>query len=449
MGTQGASTVTAIDCKRDVVSAALWLARAFTEGRRLVVWAPGADDHAHHVAVEFVHPVLVGARTLPAVAITDLSQIRCGDALLSIGDASGATSDASPITANRTACVTNANIKKSTVSTTAKPNTNPTTAKPNTNPTTAKPNTNPTTAKPNTNPTTAKHDPVSTTPNTLTEVIPADLQIDADTGDVDVMATYHVLWELVQVALEHPGLVGAGSLSGDSTGFLYPFMDASTDDETSLREALTSSAQAKSVDSLNMITETLRDNRAAIVNAAESISATARREGRVYTMGNGGSASDAARLARLLGSVGVDTLSLGEDYAVVTAIANDVGVDQIFARQIDALASRGDVLVGCSTSGASPNLLAAFRTADAEGVTTVGFSGYGGESFAAESAVQHRLTVDSSSVHRIQEAQAALMAELCAAVTDRLGPDSALDPAATSPSRSEGPKQSKPEQAAP
>ena len=119
------------------------------------------------------------------------------------------------------------------------------------------------------------------------------------------------------------------------------------------------------------------------------------------------------RLARVLRSRDLPAESLCADYAVATALANDLGAERIFSRQLDAFARPGDVLVGCSTSGASRNLLAAFDQAAGMGLATVGLSGYGGGSFEGQGSVHHNLVVQSMSVHRIQEAQAALMSALC------------------------------------
>ena len=311
----------------------MWLARAFTAGRGLRVRAPGAPDHAHHVAVEFVHPVVAGTR--PLAAAVDAS----GDGAAVPTDATlaiGADGDA------------------------------------------------------------------------------ADLFISTDQSDTAIVRSYHVLWELVQVALEHPGLIGSAAVAGgDSTGFLYPFLDAAEADEASLRQSLRASADAKVRESEELAQQSLESNRAALAQAGTAIGHAAGSGGRVLTMGNGGSATDAARLARLLRARGIPAESLSADYAVATALANDLGAERIFSRQLDAFARPGDVLAGCSTSGASRNLLAAFDQAVGMGLATVGLSGYGGGAFEGQASVHHSLVVQSMSVHRIQEAQAALMSALC------------------------------------
>ena len=333
----------AIDCGRDPVEAAMWLAREFSAGRRLCVWAPGAPDHAHHVAVEFVHPVVAGTRPLAAsVAPSEAVAAVSGDAALVIGQP-GDSADGG---------------------------------------------------------------------------VAGDLFISGDQPDIAIVRSYHVLWELVQVALEHPGLVGsAAAAGGDSTGFLYPFLDAAEDDEASLRQSLRASAVAKVQESERLVQESLESNRAALTQAATAVGHAVGAGGRVLTMGNGGSATDAARLARLLRAQDLPSESLSADYAVATALANDLGAERIFSRQLDAFARSGDVLVGCSTSGASRNLLAAFDHAAGMGLTTVGLSGYGGGSFKGQESVHHNLVVQSMSVHRIQEAQAALMSVLCERVS--------------------------------
>lgn len=130
------------------------------------------------------------------------------------------------------------------------------------------------------------------------------------------------------------------------------------------------------------------------------------------TFGNGGSATDAAAFASALRGSGIGAVNLAEETAVVTAPANDVGVEHIFARQIAALGGPRDVAVGLSTSGGSTNVLAALHRANGDGLLTVGFVGYDGGAMATAGTVEHLLVVGSHSVHRIQEAQHALYTEL-------------------------------------
>ena len=123
------------------------------------------------------------------------------------------------------------------------------------------------------------------------------------------------------------------------------------------------------------------------------------------------------------GAPALAAYALSADVAVLSALANDVGVEAVFARQIAAHARPGDVAVGFSTSGNSPNLVAAFDRARRCGMVTVGFSGGGGGRLAEPGAVDHLFVVRSPSVHRIQEAQTTAchvlweltVAELCGA----------------------------------
>lgn len=372
---------TALDCASRPVDAALWLARAFTSGRALAVRAPGCEDHAHHVAVEFVHPVVAGARSLPAAAEGSFT-----------ASPTPSAPGSDPLETSAAARWCHLLI----------------------------------------GPPDGGH---------------FDLSISTDGGDAATMTGYHLLWELVQVALEHPGLVGGGPTGtdtshpdgdfdashpgsgnndggspggGDSTGFLYPFLDAAESDEASLREALEASAAAKRAESERLAAEAVAANRPALEAAASLVNGAVAAGRRVLVMGNGGSATDAARLVRLLRARGADAVSLAGDYAVISALANDLGAEAVFARQIEALGTGGDVLIGCSTSGASPNLLAAFKQAAAIGMRTIGISGYGGGAFASQAGIEVSLAVASDSVHRIQEAEAALIADLCHRIDRRV-----------------------------
>jgi D-sedoheptulose 7-phosphate isomerase len=134
--------------------------------------------------------------------------------------------------------------------------------------------------------------------------------------------------------------------------------------------------------------------------------------GTLFFCGNGGSAADAQHLAteyvvRYTASRRpLTALALSTDSSVLTAAGNDLGFEQIFARQVEALCRPGDVLVLHSTSGSSPNLVAAARAARAGGVATVAFLGQGGGPLASE--VDEALVVPSSETSQIQVLQLAL-----------------------------------------
>lgn len=125
-------------------------------------------------------------------------------------------------------------------------------------------------------------------------------------------------------------------------------------------------------------------------------------------LGNGGSAADAQHIAaELLGRFKRDrralpALALTTDSSTLTAIANDVGYERVFARQIEGLVCKGDVVWALSTSGNSPNVVAALHAARAQGATTIGFTGQTGGSMAASCDLV--LRVPHASSDRIQEA---------------------------------------------
>jgi D-sedoheptulose 7-phosphate isomerase len=149
-----------------------------------------------------------------------------------------------------------------------------------------------------------------------------------------------------------------------------------------------------------------------VARVAERFSAALRGGGTLFFCGNGGSAADAQHLAteyvvrytaerRPLAAV-----ALTADTSLLTAAGNDLGFEHVFARQVEALCRPGDVLVLHSTSGRSPNLLAAARAAHARGATTVAFLGRGGGPLAAE--VQEAVIVPSDDTSQIQVLHMAL-----------------------------------------
>jgi D-sedoheptulose 7-phosphate isomerase len=163
---------------------------------------------------------------------------------------------------------------------------------------------------------------------------------------------------------------------------------------------------------------------AAQAQAVEQIAALVRvalREGRtLFTCGNGGSAADAAHLSEeLVGRYrsnrrALPALCLSVDGAALTCIANDFGYEQVFARQLEALARPGDVLVCFSTSGNSANILAALRAAAQRGVERVAL--LGGTGGAARGLAEHVLLVPSANGARVQEAHTLLLHTICEAV---------------------------------
>ncbi|BBU23616.1 D-sedoheptulose-7-phosphate isomerase [Mycobacterium xenopi] len=213
-------------------------------------------------------------------------------------------------------------------------------------------------------------------------------------------------------------------MTDEPTNFLYPFIDAQETDPKSLLADLTASAQAKAAESLTLRRHTLEENAELLHRAATEMARRFATGGRLFTFGNGGSCTDSTTLARLFARPPVGAplpaWSLTADQAILTALGNDVGFELVFARQLIARAKPGDIAIAMSTSGSSPNLMAALAEARHRDMYTVGFAGYEGGAFAKSADVDACFVVHSQSVHRIQEAQALLGYELWLAVHDQL-----------------------------
>lgn len=190
---------------------------------------------------------------------------------------------------------------------------------------------------------------------------------------------------------------------------LYPMLTEQPEVDPAVVEHLARAPLEKAAESARLRRELIEGRTAEIVACAERIAASFAAGGRLLACGNGGSATSAADLvAELLHDHGLAALSLTNDVAVVTAVANDVSFDDVFARQVIALGRRGDVVVLISTSGNSENLIRAAREARERGMVTIGIAGYDGGRMAREASLDHCFVVRSSSVHRIQEVQTTL-----------------------------------------
>ena len=214
-------------------------------------------------------------------------------------------------------------------------------------------------------------------------------------------------------------------MSPEATDFLYPFIEGDETDAPSLLADLARSARGKWAESQSLRQRTLAESEAEMRQIARLMAERFRAGGRLFTFGNGGSATDAEAVAHLYtcppaGGKPVAARTLVEDQAVLTALSNDVGFENVFSRQLIAHGRPGDMAMGLSTSGNSDNLMVAFGEAHKQGMLTIGLSGYEGGRMAADPRVHHCLVARSQSVHRIQEAQAALIHALWAAVQDEL-----------------------------
>ncbi len=149
-----------------------------------------------------------------------------------------------------------------------------------------------------------------------------------------------------------------------------------------------------------------------------------RNGGKVVLFGNGGSAADAQHIAAelvgqfLIKRQSFPAIALNTNTSILTAIANDYGYDSIFTRQVEAMVDNGDVVIGISTSGNSPNVVNAIELAKTKGARTVGLTGGSGGKLAE--AAELTLTVPSDSTPRIQEAHITIGHIICEIVEEEL-----------------------------
>jgi D-sedoheptulose 7-phosphate isomerase len=220
---------------------------------------------------------------------------------------------------------------------------------------------------------------------------------------------YHMLWETVHVYFEHREQghdVGASA-------FLYPFLGSEEQELEGVVKDVQGSMLQK-MEEVNGMRAAVAETEAGAIS--EISAAVARRlasGGKIIAFGNGGSATDANDLVADCvtpppGFGTVPAVSLAAEPANITAIANDVGVEAIFLRQLIAHAGPEDVAIGISTSGGSPNILAALAEARKRGLLTVGIVGYDGGRVVSERLADHAVVVRSDYIPRIQEVQASV-----------------------------------------
>lgn len=194
---------------------------------------------------------------------------------------------------------------------------------------------------------------------------------------------------------------------------LYPFLHGVRQDAARLDAALLESLRQKALASIDTKRAFFAKNGAALVVAARALAEVYRQGGRLYAMGNGGSSCDAAHVAVeflhpvTAGRPALAAVNLVADTAMLTAVGNDVGIAQVFVRQLIAQARKGDALIGLSTSGNSENLMLAFAKAREMGLVSFGLCGHDGGQMARSGLIDHCLVVESDSIHRIQETHVA------------------------------------------
>jgi D-sedoheptulose 7-phosphate isomerase len=190
---------------------------------------------------------------------------------------------------------------------------------------------------------------------------------------------------------------------------------------------------AKARASAEVKTHFFEENKGAILQASLAMARAFHRGCKLLVCGNGGSSTDAAHVATefmhpiTVGRRALPAISLTNDTATMTAVANDVSFADVFSRQIIAIGGVGDVLLGVSTSGNSENLLRAFETAKRMRLITIAYAGGDGGRMITSGAVDYCLTVPTASVHRVQETQVTLYHVMWDMVHEMLGHHSLLE----------------------
>lgn len=213
--------------------------------------------------------------------------------------------------------------------------------------------------------------------------------------------------DLTEAGAAPPSPVGAGD---DPSGFLYPFLGGPQRDLESVLSDVRASTLQKSGDVIELRE---RIDLASIELCAAAVRERLTRGGRLIAFGNGGSATDAQDLVADAAQRGWPAIALNNDSATLTAVANDVGFELVYARQLIALAGARDVAFAVTTSGDSANVLAGLEEAHRRGMLTCALAGYDGGRLGDIEWLDHLLIVASDYIPRIQEAQATMYHLIC------------------------------------
>jgi D-sedoheptulose 7-phosphate isomerase len=339
------------------------MSERFLRGGRLLAFGRGpyATD-AQHVSVEFVHPVIVGKRALPALDLSVLFRPWL-EAILSPEDI---VMGFGPPEGDPEVWATLQQAHSRDAMTFALPG------------------------------------------------IEGSYSVDAATHDpfmhqemIEIL--YHTLWETVHVFFEHREL----GLDVGESGFLYPFLGREKQGTENLVAEVASSILMKAHDDAKLREQVAREEAEQISGTALAIHERLRRGGKVIVFGNGGSATDANDFAIDCvlpppGYQSIPAVSLSLEPANITAVANDIGTDAIFLRQLIAQARPEDVAIGISTSGGSRNIIAALEEARKRNMLTVALLGYDGGEIKRKRLADFPVVVKCDYIPRIQEVQASI-----------------------------------------
>ena len=198
-------------------------------------------------------------------------------------------------------------------------------------------------------------------------------------------------------------------MNGSDIEELYPFLYQGPGDAAAVLTEVRRSTAAKAEEIVSLRQSLAVRHGERLLACAHRVAGCLGAGGKLFAFGNGGSGTDAADIAHLFldppAGRPLPATSLVNDVCVLTALANDIGYEVVFARQLAAFGHAGDVAVGLSTSGGSANVLRAFEVASRRGMVTIGLAGYDGGKMAEADTIDYLFAVSSSSVHRIQEAQ--------------------------------------------
>jgi D-sedoheptulose 7-phosphate isomerase len=346
---------------RHLAEACREMSERFLRGGRLLAFGRGSyATDAQHVSVEFVHPVIVGKRALPAL---DLS-ITFGPWLRAILEPEDIVMGFGPPEGDPEVIAALAWARSCKAMTFALP---------------------------------GRDGSYALEPATQDPFIHQEM----------IEIFYHTLWETVHVFLEHREL---GHDVGQSE-FLYPFLGQKKQETSDIVADVASSIRMKVQDDTSLRTQLAKEQAEQIGSTALAIHERLSRGGKLILFGNGGSATDANDWALDCvlppsGYRSVPAISLSMEPANITALANDVGTEVIFLRQLIAQAQPQDVAIGISTSGGSRNIVMALEDARKRGLLTVALLGYDGGEIHRRGLADFPIIVRSDYIPRIQEVQA-------------------------------------------
>jgi D-sedoheptulose 7-phosphate isomerase len=339
------------------------MSERFLRGGRLLAFGRGPySTDAQHVSVEFVHPVIVGKRALPALDLSIAFEpwlktlVQADDMVMGFGPPEGDP--------EVWAALNEASQRKAM-----------------------------TFALP------GAEGSYFCNPATQNAFIHQEL--------IEIL--YHTLWETVHVFFEHREL---GHDVGEA-GFLYPFLGREKQQTLDVVAEVAASIQMKVHDDALLRARVAKEESEKIGNAAMAIRERIERGGKLILFGNGGSATDANDWAIDCvmppgGYEPIPAISLSMEPANLSAIANDVGTELIFQRQLIAQARPNDVAIGISTSGGSKNIVMALEEARKRNLLTVALLGYDGGEVVRRRLADFPLIVRSDYIPRIQEVQASI-----------------------------------------